>query len=126
MVYPLHNKESETVLNKVKRFCIYYGYPEEIGDNNGKEFNNSSLNKFLTEHNIKMIHGRLYNPHSQGSVERLHQTLKKAKFSFYNEIKDYYNIKETIITICNNYNSRNHFTTQYTPKQIFFLIIKFY
>ena len=68
MAYPLHNKEAETVLKKIKEFCIYFGYQEEIGADNGKEFNNSSLNNFLNEHNIIMIHGRPYNPHFQGSV----------------------------------------------------------
>ena len=116
MVYPLYNKDAETILKKIKEFCIYYGYLEEIGAHNGKEFNNSSLNKFLKEHIIKMINGRPYNPHSQGSVERLHQTFKKAIFSFYNENKDNFNLKETIIIICDNYNSRKHSATQYTPK----------
>jgi hypothetical protein len=46
MVYPLYNKDAETILKKIKEFCIYYGYLEEIGADNGKEFNNSSLNKF--------------------------------------------------------------------------------
>jgi hypothetical protein len=67
-----------------------------------------------------MIQGRPYNPHSLESVERLHQKFKKAIFSFYNENKDNFNLKETIITICDNYNSRKHSATQYTPKQIFF------
>ena len=47
MVYLLHNKDTESLLKKIKEFCIYYGYPEEIGVDNGKEFNNSLLNKFL-------------------------------------------------------------------------------
>ena len=46
MAYPLHNKEAETVLKKIKEFCIYYGYPEEIGADNRKEFKNASLNNF--------------------------------------------------------------------------------
>ena len=49
--------------------------------------NNSSLKKFLKEHNFKMIYGRSYNRHSQGN-------------------EDNFNLKETLITICDNYNSK--------------------
>lgn len=78
------------------------------------------LNTFLKEHNIKIIHGKPYYPDSQKSVERLYQIFKKTIFSFYNENKDNFNLKESIATICDNYNSRKHSATQYTPKYIFF------
>ena len=50
--------EAESDLKKIKEFCIYYGYSKEIDAENRKEFNNSLLNKFLKEHNIKMIYGK--------------------------------------------------------------------
>lgn len=38
-----------------------------------------------------------YNPHSQGSVERLHQTLKKSLSAVYNEYLSDNNNKENWI-----------------------------
>ena len=69
---------------------------------------------------IQIIRGRPYNPHSQGSVERLHQTLKKAIFAIYSENKKKkFNIKDAILTVCNNYNNKKHSATGYTPFSIF-------
>ena len=72
-----------------------------------------------------------YNPHSQGSMEILHQTLKKYLFAVYNEYlsnnnKDNFDIKSEILKICNNYNSKRHNATQYPPIKVFFLIIMIY
>ena len=71
-----------------------------------------------------------YNPHSQGSVERLHQTLKKSLFAVYNKYlsnnKENFDIKSEILNICNNYNSMKHNATQYPPIKLFFWIIMIY
>ena len=85
MAYPLRNKTAETVLKKIKKFFSYYGEPEQFGSDNGKEFVNSLLINFLNSKNIDFIRGMPYNPHSRGSDERLHQTLKKSLFAVYNE-----------------------------------------
>ena len=67
-----------------------------------------------------------YNPHSQGSAERLHQTLKKSLFAVYNEFltnndkSEKFDIKSEVLSICNNYNSIKHNATQYPPIKIFF------
>lgn len=52
---------------------------------------------FLKSKNIDIIRGMPYNPHSQGSVERLHQTLKKSLSAVYNEYLSDNNNKENLI-----------------------------
>ena len=73
MAYPIKDKTSIKVLKKkIKEFISYYGNPEEFGCDNGKEFSNKILKEYMESKNIKLIHGRPYNPKSQSSVERLH------------------------------------------------------
>ena len=69
--------------------------------------------------------GLPYNPHSQGSVERLYQNLKKSLFPDYNEYlsdnnnKSNFEIKNSILNICKNYKSMKLSTTHY-PRIKFF------
>ena len=128
MAYPLRNKTAETVLKKIKKFFSYYCDPEQFGSNNGKEFVNSLLVDYLKSKNIDIIRDMPYNPHSQWSVERLHQTLKKSLFAVYNEYLSNNNkdVKSENLNICNNYNSVRHNATQYPPIKVFFLIIMIY
>ena len=60
MAYPLHDKESETVFHKIKKFLAYYGFPEQFGSDNGREFSN----KLLTTVFLEIIPPRI-NPHPQ-------------------------------------------------------------
>ena len=131
MAYPLRNKTAETMLKKIKKFFSYYDDPEQFGSDNGKEFVNSLLVDFLNSKNIDIIRGMPYNSHSKGSVERLHQTLKKSLFAVCDEYlsnnnKNKFDIKSEILNICNNYNSMRHNATQYPPIKVFFLIIMIY
>ena len=107
IAYPNKDKTSIKVLNKIKEFISYYGNPEEFSCDIGKEFSNKNLKEYMESKNIKLIHGRPYNPKSQGSVERLHQSLKKAINAFHNEYK-YIHIKDIIRIVCQNYNNKRH------------------
>ena len=48
---------------------------------------NKKVKKLLNENNIKFIHGKPYNPHSQGVVERVHRTIRTALICKYLEDK---------------------------------------
>ena len=43
MTYPIKNKTSVKILNKIKEFISYYGNPEKFGYDNGKKFSNKIL-----------------------------------------------------------------------------------
>ena len=47
-----------------------------MNSDNGKEFSNKILNEYLTNNNIKFIHGKACNPKFQGYIEKLNRTLK--------------------------------------------------
>ena len=54
----------KNVLKKLVFWCVKFLY--------GEEFSNKLMKKFLEYNNVKSIHGREYNPLSQGFVERFH------------------------------------------------------
>ena len=62
------------------RLCIsqafIYGEPEMFQTDNGTEFRNKDVERYLEEKDIKFIHGRLYHPESQGAVEAFNKTVQ--------------------------------------------------
>ena len=117
---PLENKEANTVFKNLKTALECNGFPEELGSDNGKEFKNKILEKYLKEKNIKFVHGLPYNPHSQGVVERFHKTVKDHLYSVYCDDIESFDILKALDTVVKKYNNHVHSTTKYTPNQIFY------
>ena len=63
------------------------GFPEQIGSDNGPEFNNKLVLKLLSENKIKFLKCKPYNPHSQATVERVHPTVRNGIICLYLENK---------------------------------------
>ena len=120
MSHLIKDKKAETILEKLKLSFESYGFPLEIGSDNGPEFKNSLVENFLSKHNIKFIHGKPYNPHSQGVVERFHQTLKDLLYSYYFNETNKLNLKDSLNVVLLKYNNHKHNTTLKAPNEIFF------
>ena len=120
MSFLIKNKEAKTILYNLNFALECYGYPEEIGTDNGKEFKNKIIEDFLTEKNIKFIQGMPYNPHSQGVVERFHQTIKDMLFCKYAEAPKKFDIKDSLEIVVKKYNNHVHSSTKYSPNSIFY------
>ena len=65
------------VLRKV--FSVF-GLPEQLVSDNGPQFVSSEFAHFMKENGIKHFHSAPYHPATNGLVERLVQTFKKALF----------------------------------------------
>lgn len=52
MSHIINDKKAETILEKLKISFECYGFPEEVGSDNGREFRNSTIETFLVKHNI--------------------------------------------------------------------------
>ena len=52
--------------------------PEEIWNDNGSEFVKKYVKNLLNKYNTKFIRDGPYNPHSQGTVERVHRTSRNG------------------------------------------------
>ncbi len=64
-----------------------FGTPKVLQTDNGSEFCNEVLKELLAMFNAKIIHGRPYHPQSQGSVERLNQTISAMLQAWMVEVK---------------------------------------
>ena len=61
-------------------FCEY-GVPESVLSDNGAQFAGfkqgyTQFEKWLMNHDVLPIHGRVYHPQTQGKIERFHRTMK--------------------------------------------------
>ena len=76
------------------------------------------MQNFCIKENIKYINGIPYYPHSQGTIERFHYTIKKylAKEFISNDYQKF-NFSEVRIKVMNFYNNKNHRLIGMTPNQ---------
>ena len=116
----MQDKKQNTILLYIKKFFDFYGNPKEFGTDNGREFINPAVNTYLLKNNIKMINSLPYNPHAQGSVERLHFTIRNMLLSEYIENYSNFNIEYSLDNVMNIYNQLVNRTTKYSPNEIFY------
>ena len=74
---------------------------------------------YLNSKNIKFIHGKAYNPRSQGCVERLHRTLKTNIFCKKLDDNINFNLERDLNYVVFAYNNTIHYTTGFKPIEIF-------
>lgn len=79
------------VTDSFREAFLEYGMPESVLSDNGGTFRGlhggfTSFEKWLMNHDVLPIHGRIKHPQTQGKIERFHRTmkeelLKKNKFA---------------------------------------------
>lgn len=94
------NQQEITVKQALINVFRRYGLPYKILTDNGSPWgtagNDSSdgirfyttLEKWLIQLNVKLIHGKPYHPQTQGKEERFHRTLKQELIN-YEQFRDY-------------------------------------
>ena len=118
--YLLENKTSLSILKYTEKFFSKYGECIEMGTDNGWEFVNHILINFLTEKKIKLINGSPYDPHTQGSVERIHREIRKGLLCALLEDTKNFDLKKSLKNVMNNYNNNVNIITKYIPLEIFY------
>lgn len=85
-----------------------------IQSDNGSEFANATMTKYLKQHDIKQVFSNPYTPTSQGSIERVQRTLKMylEKLVLQGKSIDTENINKFDDNYNNNY---IHASTRMTP-----------
>ena len=101
-------------------FCNKYDFPNEFSTDNGREFVNKAISEYALENNIILIRGSPYNPKSQGCVERMHSTIRKALLSKFVSDPNNFNLEESLNEVMINYNKCIHSTTNHTPNVVFY------
>lgn len=99
------NEQSQTVKDVLTNVFDKYGMPYIILTDNGSPWGSAgsetleglraftSLEKWLIQLNIKLIHGRPYHPQTQGKEERFHRTLKQELIE-YEQFRDHDHCQE--------------------------------
>jgi transposase InsO family protein len=94
------NQKETTVKQSLISVFRQYGLPYKILTDNGTPWGTpgndsaegiryyTSLEKWLIQLNIQLIHGRPYHPQTQGKEERFHRTLKQELIN-YEKFRDY-------------------------------------
>ena len=80
IIWALENKCAEEVVAGLEsRVFAYFGLPQILQSDNGKEFKNSLMLNLIDswDGNCKMVHGRPRHPQSQGLVEQANGTMER-------------------------------------------------
>lgn len=80
------------VTESFKEAFLEYGMPNSVLSDNGWTFRGlhggyTSFEKWLMDHDVLPIHGRIKHPQTQGKIERFHRTMKSELLK-YNQFKD--------------------------------------
>lgn len=104
------------ISEKLITYFTFYGTPEKIISDQGKEFNNSIVKELLKLHKINVHFITVRNPQSNGLLERFHSTLLEHIRILKNINDDpiSHQIKYAILA----YNSSIHSTTGFTPFEL--------
>ena len=120
--YSINNKESITVLNKIKDFIKKNGQPEKILTDNGYEFINNKFKKFCKKLSINLLHGRARHLQTQGAIERYNRTIKDYLKNIYFENDKngiIFDLNKEIENSLDIYNKTKHSNTGFSPKFVF-------
>ena len=106
------------LLNKIFK---KYGKPEQLLSDDGLEFiNNKKVKSLVDKEGISFIHGKPYDPHSQGSFESIHLTLRDTLKCKFLENSKKFNLIYSLTEVVSSYNNTTHKTTKYKPFTIFY------
>ena len=103
----------------MKDFINKFGKPLSIQSDNGKEFANSLLSEYCIKNNIKLIHGRLYHPQSQGVIEYFNKEIKRLLEVKYIENSKNFSNYTILPDVLRLYNNNIHSTMKFRPNDIF-------
>ena len=122
--YPINKKSSNVITDKLKKCFEIFGKPEQNGTDNGSEFVNKKVKKLLSENKFQFVHGKPYNPHSNGVVERVNRTIKNLLICKYLENIKNFDLVNSLKNLINVINNSKHRTTKNIPKDIFYSIVE--
>nr|XP_045587131.1 uncharacterized protein K02A2.6-like [Procambarus clarkii] len=75
--YPVRNIRGKSVIHHLTKFCSLFGLPRVIQTDNGSNFRSAEFKRFFEKYQIEHRLSSTYHPHSQGALERFHQTMKQ-------------------------------------------------
>ena len=93
-------RTANTVTPFFKEAFYEYGKPKSVLSDNGAQFAGfrngyTQFEKWLMNHDVLPIHGRIKHPQTQGKIERFHRTMKQELLN-HNTFKDVFEANEAL------------------------------
>ena len=100
-------------------WCRFLGFPQQLHSDEGTEVDSSLMSNVCELLEIRKSHTPIYNPKSDGSVERLNQAIGNMIQAYVTETnKDKWHI--ILPFLVQSYNSLVHTATGYSPNELLF------
>jgi len=121
------NKEAVTILERLEVVFSTFTKPDIFQTDNGTEFTNQLVKDYCNKYNIKLIHGGVRHPQSQGVVEKINDFVATSLKSSY---EDYllkkenssshicWGIETALMIFVANQNNKPHIVTNIPPIEL--------
>ena len=115
-IIEMHSTTAQRTIAELRKLFAAYGLPTQLVSDNGPQFIAEEFESFLQANGIKHVKCAPYHPASNGAVERLVQTFKKAMKTAKNV---YNNTEQALANFLLTYRSTPHSTTNEPPSKLF-------
>jgi transposase InsO family protein len=113
----VHATAAEVTRAMVNNLIAYFGPPAAILTDQGPNFLSKTLEEFARIFRIEKYRTTAYHPQSNGSIERMHSTLKEFLKTIIDEYPDW---DEWLPLAMHSYNTAKHEGSGYTPHELVF------
>ena len=124
MFVPTKDVRTQTVVQAIDKWVLFYGTPKAILSDNGSQFTSAVYEYYAAKHHIQLKHTTAYHPQCNGQVERLHRWLKERLSMIGHDLgldfmkEDDWTVYLDIIA--HAYNTTPNQMTSYAPAEIIF------
>lgn len=122
----IENKEPNTIIACLEPIFVEWGYPTILQSDNGTEFKNQLMSKFLETKNIEPRYSSPRHPQTNGAVEKMNHLVSLSLHASYRQYvssngTSNWNIKKALSAFLINQNSRFHTITRKVPRKLIML-----
>ena len=111
-IVEMNSTTSQRTISELRKMFAAHGLPQQLVSDNGPQFISDEFATFMKSNGIKHIRCAPYHPASNGAVERLVQTFKKA-------MKASTDTSFALASFLLSYRTTPHSTTNETPCKLF-------
>ena len=115
-IIEMNSTTTQRTITELRKLFSAYGLPLQLVSDNGPQFISEDFAQFMKSNGIKHIRCAPYHPTSNGVVEHLVQTFKKATKAAKECGKD---LQQVLSSFLLTYRTTPHTTTHDTPAKLF-------
>ena len=115
-IVEMKSTTASRTVEELRKLFSSYGLPEQLVTDNGPQFVSEEFAMFTKVNGVKHIKSAPYHPSTNGAVERLVQTFKKAMKASEHDGRTH---AQRLASFLLSYRSTPHTTTHETPSELF-------